>query len=67
MQAFMLIGLGLAVLAAALSTIPRRPASPPPAPIFIIRADPVERTPNSDTGAGLLVLLLVIGLAIWLL
>lgn len=52
--------------AVALSTIAQRPGAPP-APVLIVRAEPLEKLPGSDPGVSLFILLLVIGAAIWLL
>lgn len=49
-----------------LSTIAQR-SGPPPAPIFVVRAEPLERASAGDSGFSLVILLAVIGLALWLL
>jgi hypothetical protein len=51
---------------AALSTIAQRHGAPAH-PVFVIRTDPAERLATGDNGFGIIILLLVIGVAIWLL
>lgn len=61
-----MIGIAFFFGAVALSAVDQRNA-PPPAPVFVFRAEPLERLPVSDAGPSLVVLLLVIGAAIWFL
>lgn len=52
--------------AVALSMVTQR-GGPPPSPIFVVRAEPVEKLAGADAGWSLVILLAVIGAAIWLL
>jgi hypothetical protein len=49
-----------------LSTVAQR-GSAPQAPVIFVRAEPLERLPASDAGLSLIILLLVIGVAVWML
>lgn len=61
-----MIGITFFFGAVALGTLAQR-RGPPPAPIFIVRAEPFERSPRSDSGLSLVILLVVIAGAIWVL
>lgn len=65
MEIIVMIGVVFFFGAVALSTIAQR-QSPPPAPVFVVRAEPFEKLPASDAGMSLIVLILVISAAIWL-
>lgn len=66
MESLVMIGIIFLLGAVGLSMIAQR-QGPPPAPVFIVRAEPIERLPASDAGPSLVLLILVIGAAIWLL
>jgi hypothetical protein len=66
MELVVMIGIVFFFGAVILSTVAQRGGAPP-APIFFVRAEPLERLPGSDAGISLVMLLLVIGVAVWLL
>jgi hypothetical protein len=66
MDTLIMIGIMVFFGIAALSTIVQR-RSPSASPVFIVRADPTEGLATGDNGFGFIILLLVIGVAIWLL
>ncbi len=66
MDTLIMIGIMVFFGIAALSMIAQR-RSPSTGPVFVVRADPAERLATGDNGFGIIILLLVIGVAIWLL
>ncbi|HMQ32611.1 MAG TPA: hypothetical protein PKD53_17905 [Chloroflexaceae bacterium] len=66
MELVVMVGMVVLVGGVVLSTIAQR-NSPPPTPVFVVRAEPVDRLTGSDTGISLVILLAVIAAAVWLL
>ncbi len=66
MEPIVMIGMIVLVGGVILSTIAQRNA-PPPAPVIVVRAEPLERVPAGDSGLSLVILLAVIAAAAWLL
>jgi hypothetical protein len=66
MELIVMIGIVFFFGAVILSTVAQR-SGPPAPPVFVVRADSLERGPASESGLSIFVLLLVIAAAIWLL
>lgn len=66
MELIVMVGMIVLVGGVVLSTIAQR-SGPPPAPVFVVRAEPLERASAGDSGFSLVILLAVIAAAVWLL
>lgn len=64
MELLVMIGFVVLLGGVILSTITQR-GGPPPVPVFLVRAEPLERAPAGDSGFSLVILLAVIALALW--